>query len=630
MGKQSGMTTDAWGIQAQYEDAAGKMRKVSKSSLTRIRAAMGDSPPPALSWHDQPVQVIGQDEVFILPANACLTLEDGSTFETSSQLPRPLPIGYHKLMPTCASESFVRIIVTPGRCHLPEHLRIWGWSAQLYATRSHESWGMGDLADLADLARWAVNHGAQLLLINPLHAVPPLVPQEASPYSPSSRRFLNPLYLRIEDLPGANKLGGDLSRLASMGRALNEDRHIDRDRVYHLKQEGLQLLWDNFEGDEDFDRFQSAGGRSLRQYALHCCLVERYGPDWRRWPAVYRHPDSAEAEQVMPAEADRITFHMWQQWLLDRQLTGAAHIIPLMQDLPIGFSPDGADSWAWQDVLAARMTVGAPPDLFNATGQDWGLPPFIPHKLRAMGYQPFIETIRSILRRAGGLRIDHVMGLFRLWWVPQGSPPKHGAFVRYPAKELLAILAVESARAQAIVVGEDLGTVEGGVREILAEQNVLSYRLLWFEDQPPSQYPWKALAAVTTHDLPTLAGIWTGADLESQRKCGARPDEQAQEQFRTKLVEMSQVEDDTTLEDVITKTISKLAESPCAVVMADLEAACAVNERPNMPTSGGNYPNWSLALPCSLEELTAAERPTKLAHILNRRGSETSGTSSHP
>ena len=539
--------------------------------------------------------------------------------ETSNQLPRPLPIGYHKLTSACVSESFVRVIVTPGRCHLPERLRIWGWSAQLYATRSHESWGMGDLADLADLARWAAHLGAQLLLINPLHAVPPLVPQEASPYSPSSRRFLNPLYLRIEDLLGAQQLGQDLSRLASMGRALNTDRHIDRDRVYHLKQEALQLLWNSFEGDEDFDRFQAAGGRSLRQYGLHCCLVERYGPDWRRWPAVYRHPDSAEAERAMPAEVDRIAFHMWQQWLLDRQLTRAAQVIPLMQDLPIGFSPDGADTWAWQDILAAEMTVGAPPDLFNATGQDWGLPPFIPHKLRASGYQPFIETIRSIIRHAGGLRIDHVMGLFRLWWVPQGSPPKDGAFVRYAAEELLAILAVESTRAQAIVVGEDLGTVEEGVREILAEQNVLSYRLLWFEEQPPPHYPWKALAAVTTHDLPTLAGVWTGADLESQRTCGATPDEKAQEQFRTKLMEMSQVEAHTNLEEVITETFTKLAESPSAVVMADLEAACAVTERPNMPTSGGNYPNWSLALPCSLEELNSAERPAKLAEILNRR-----------
>lgn len=624
------MKTDAWGIQAQYEDATGKVRTVSKSALPRIRAAMGDSPPPALSWLDEQVKVIRQNERFTLPANAVLILEDGTTVENSDYLPHPLPVGYHRLISTANRTAVVQLIVTPGRCHLPDELRIWGLSAQLYATRSHDSWGMGDLADLASLTKWADHLGARLLLINPLHAVLPNVPQEASPYSPSSRRYLNPLYLRIEDLPSAQTMGRDVSRLAAMGRALNDDRHIDRDRVYHLKQEALQLLWDTFAGDEDFDRFQTVGGRSLRQFALHCCLVERYGADWRRWPAAYRHPDSAEGERGVPVQADRMAFHMWQQWLLDQQLARAAQTIPLMQDVPIGFSPDGADAWAWQDLIAAEMTVGAPPDLLNTTGQDWGLPPFIPHKLRAVGYQPFIDTIRSIIRHAGGLRIDHVMGLFRLWWVPQGSLPKDGAFVRYSAEELLAILAVESARAQAIVVGEDLGTVEEGAREILAEQNVLSYRLLWFEERPPSQYPRKALAAVTTHDLPTLAGVWTGADLEAQQSCGAKPDEEAQKQFRATLIEMSHVEVTTDLEEVITKTFSELADSPCVVVMTDLEAACAVTERPNMPSSAGRYPNWSLALPCSLEALKVAELPGKLAHILNRRVLEKSVTSSAP
>lgn len=624
------MKTDTWGIQIEYEDAAGKKRQVAKPVLARIRAAMGESPPTARTWLDEQVTVIRQDETLALPADAVLVFEDGTTAEAAKPLPQPLPIGYHRLLRASDQASCVYVIVTPGRCHLPEDLRIWGWSAQLYATRSRNSWGMGDLADLSRLARWAVRLGARLLLVNPLHAVPPVVPQEASPYSPSSRRYLNPLYLRIEDLPGAQHIASDLSRLAAMGRALNEDRHIDRDRVYHLKQEALQRVWSAFGGDEDFDRFRSTGGRSLRHYALHCCLVERYGPDWRRWPAAYRHPDSPEAERMTSAESERIGFYMWQQWLLNRQLAGAAQIIPLMQDLPIGFSPDGADAWAWQDLIAADMTVGAPPDLFNSTGQNWGLPPFIPHKLRAVGFQPFIETIRSIVRHAGGLRIDHVMGLFRLWWVPKGHRPKNGAFVRYPAEELLAILAVESARAQAIVVGEDLGTVEEGVREILAEQNVLSYRLLWFEDTPPSQYPEKALAAVTTHDLPTLAGVWTGADLTLQQQGGIKPDDKALELFRTKLIEASHVTPGADLDDVMTKTFSELADSPCAVVIADLEAACAVNERPNMPASNGNYPNWSLALPCPLDELEAADRPHMLAQTLNRRGIKQNAASSRP
>ena len=298
----------------------------------------------------------------------------------------------------------------------------------------------------------------------------------------------------------------------------------------------MQLLWSYFDGDPDFEKFRHQEGESLHQFAVHCCLAERHGANWRLWPTVYRRPDSPEVDQFAAAEADRVRFHMWLQWLLDQQLQRASQSVPLMQDVPIGFSPDGADAWLWQDLIAADMTIGAPPDLYNVTGQDWGLPPFIPHKLRPR-LDPFIETIRSILRYAGGIRIDHVMGLFRLWWVPKGQQPKDGAYVRYSAEELFAIIAVESQRAGAIVVGEDLGTVEEGVREMMAEQNVLSYRLLWFEDGPLSEYPEKALAAITTHDLPTLAGVWTGADLDAQRKFSVRPDQAAQKKFRRKVVE---------------------------------------------------------------------------------------------
>jgi 4-alpha-glucanotransferase len=211
------------------------------------------------------------------------------------------------------------------------------------------------------------------------------------------------------------------------------------------------------------------------------------------------------------------------------------------------------------------------------------------------------------------------MGLFRLWWVPQGRPPKDGAYVRYSADELLAIIAVESHRARAIVVGEDLGTVEEGVRDMMAEYNVLSYRLLWFEEKPPSEYPQKALAATTTHDLPTLAGVWTGADIEAQRQFGMKPDQAAQNQFRQKILDASGVDPTADVTQAITKTFERLADSPSAVVMAELEAACAVNERPNMPASGGKYPNWSLALPATMEELEAADFPRRLARILNRR-----------
>jgi 4-alpha-glucanotransferase len=613
------MSTDRWGIDATYEDAAGTIQTVSKQAIARIRTAIGRPSEPARSLYDECVKIVQHGESFPLPAAAELKLEDGTILRLRDRLPHDLPIGYHQLISLDGSSS-VRVIVSPGRCHLPPSLRIWGWSVQVYAVRSRQSWGMGDLADLRHLAQWSKDLGARMVLINPLHAASPVLPQEASPYSPSSRRYLNPLYLRIEELPGAAHLKHDLQRLAALGRALNEERHIDRDRVFVLKQEALELLWSRFEGDPAFEQFRFIEGRPLHEFAVFCALAEEHGANWRQWPHAYRRADSRDVEHFAHTHADRIGFHAWLQWLLNLQLAHASKPVSLMQDLPIGFSPDGADAWVWQDFIAADVRIGAPPDLYNHEGQNWGLPPFIPHRLQKAWYEPFIQTIRAVLRHAGGLRIDHVMGLFRLWWVPQGRKPKDGAFVRYCAKDLLAIIAIESQRAGAVVVGEDLGTVEPGVREKLAEHNILSYRLLWFEDTPPSQYPEKALAAITTHDLPTLVGVWTGMDLEMQRNLGLAADESANENFREKLRQTSNLDVDADVTLVITKTFEQFAQAPSAIVMASMEAACVSPERPNMPAARGKYPNWSLALPLPLEDIESSEVPHKLATILNGRG----------
>ncbi len=612
------MSTDPWGIDATYEDAAGTTQTVSEQAIARIRTSIRRPPRPARSLYEECVKVIHQGQSFPLPSAAELQLEDGTIRPLHDRLPSDLPIGYHQLIPSDRS-SPVRLIVSPGRCHLPPGLRIWGWSAQVYAARSRRSWGIGDLADLRRLAQWSKELGAGMILINPLQSTLPVLPQEASPYSPSSRRYLNPLYLRIEELPGVDRVDHDLQRLAELGRALNEDRHIDRDRVFRLKQEALQLLWSHFQGDAEFEQFRVAESKPLHEFSVFCALAEAYGASWRQWPLTYRRPDSSDVEQFAQSHADRVRFHQWLQWLLNQQFARAAQHTSLMQDLPVGFSPDGADAWVWQDLIAADMRIGAPPDLYNTEGQDWGLPPFIPHKLREAAYEPFIQTVRAVLHHAGGLRIDHVMGLFRLWWVPQARKPKDGAFVRYRAEDLLSILAIESQRAGAIVVGEDLGTVEPGVRDQLADHNVLSYRLLWFEDTPPSQYPEKALAAITTHDLPTLAGVWTGADLETQRRLGLNPDTSANERFREKLLQTSGVDTDADVTLAITNTFEQLAQAPSAIVMASMEAAAIVAERPNMPVATGKYPNWSLALPLPLEDLESSEFAQRLAHILNQR-----------
>ena len=565
------MSCDAWGIDAVYQDAAGKEQGVSRESIEVIRSVIGRPPKAAQSLFDEPVKVVRQGDALAVPGSAELRLEDGTAMKVRDRLPTGVPIGYHELVPMGGS-STTKLIITPGQCHFPSGLRTWGWSAQVYATRSRSSWGIGDLADLRRLGEWADSMGAGMVLINPLNAALPVLPQEASPYSPSSRRYRNPLYLRVEDVPGVERIDADLRQLAEVAHALNDERKIDRDRVFQLKLNALHKIWALFPEDADFDRFQRDEGPSLDQFALFNGLVEKHGADWRRWPNGYRRPDAVDIQRFAQEHADRVRFHKWLQWLLDRQLARAAEPTALMQDLPVGFSPNGADAWAWQDLVALDCSIGAPPDLLSKEGQNWGLPPFIPHKLRQAAYEPFIQTIRAVMRHTGGLRIDHVMGLFRLWWVPPGGSPKHGAYVRYEADDLLGIIALESRRAGAVVVGEDLGTVEEGVREKMAECDMLSYRLLWFEDTAPADYPEKALAAITTHDLPTLAGIWTGTDFELQRRSGLDPDKAALEQFRQKMVQASGVDPRADVETAALRTFEQLAAAPSVIVMATMEA----------------------------------------------------------
>jgi 4-alpha-glucanotransferase len=606
------MTRDSSGIAEGYRDTGGAWHATSPETRAALLAAMGDDPGTVA-----PVRVVRSAEGAKLASPAELTLEDGRTLQVAGALPREVPLGYHALRPLEGGPAS-RLVVAPDCCHLPAGLPTWGWAVQLYAARSRASWGIGDLADLRRLAEWSAREGAGLVLVNPLGAPTPVAPVEPSPYLPSSRRYVSPLYLRVEEVPGAAEAGADLERLAVAGRALNAERRIDRDAVLRLKLEALGLAWRRFPGTPAFDRYCAEHGEGLAEFATFCALAERHGRDWRRWPAEHRRPDSPAVARVRVGEADRVRFHQWCQWLLDGQLGRAAAALRVMQDLPIGVDPGGADAWAWQDVLTQGATVGAPPDAFNRLGQDWGLPPFVPWRLAKAGYEPFIQTIRAALRHGGGLRIDHVMGLFRLWWIPQGASPAGGAYVGYPAEDLLGIVALESQRAQALVVGEDLGTVEPGTREQLGRCGILSYRVLWFETEPAARFPEQALAAVTTHDLPTVAGLWTGADLQAQREIGLAPNEEETRAMRERLRGLTGATDETAVEDVIERAHRLLAEAPSAVLTATLEDASGVAERPNVPGTVAEWPNWSLALPVSLEELETAPLPRRIASGLRR------------
>jgi len=565
----------------------------------------------------------GDTPVFVRPGAPLprgvrsVQLENGGELAGGAVLSPDAPYGYHRLV--LRDGRTLPMVTSPGRCALPDSLRGWGWAAQLYAVRSRGGWGIGDLGDLRSLGSWSRASGAAMLLVNPLHAVRPGTPQESSPYFPSTRLYRNPVYLRIQDVPGARHepLVAALMRDAER---LRDAPIIDRDLVMTIKLRALERLWSRFTGDSAFDAYVARQGPLLERYACFCVLAERHPGPWTSWPARYRHADNSAVRELVRSDRSRVDFHRWLQWLLDTQLARAGRELPLVHDLAVGFAPDGADAWLWQDVVASGARIGAPSDDFNPAGQDWGVPPFDPGRLRAAGYAPLIATMRRMMGAGIGLRIDHVMGLFRLWWVPLGAgDPSAGAYVRYPASELLDILALESVRTGCGVVGEDLGTVETGVRPELRRRGLLSYRLAWFESKPPERYPAQALAALTTHDLPTAAGIWTGADLAEMESTGRPINRRAELGVRRRLRRLAGVADDAPASLVVERAYAALARAPSLLVVATLDDAALAERRPNLPGET-HRANWSIPLPRTLEQLRRDDLPRRIAAALNRRG----------
>ena len=612
------MTRPRSPIDPGWTDAWGAPRSVSEATRRALAAAMDGDPSELDAPRLDPVRVVQAGDP--VDAGGQLTLEDGSQLGPVARLPLDLPLGYHRLV-TDAGEQL--LIAAPPRCHLPDELRTWGWSVQLATTRSGRSWGIGDLDDLRELAAWSREIGAGILQVSPLGAPTPGPHPEASPYFPATRRFRSLLHLAPAQVPGAERLASELAPLASAGAALNAERLIDRDRVATLKQRALELLWGSGAGRdsralEGLARLRLDLGEALRLWSVYAAIAERHGGDWRRWPADCRDPSGPGVAGLADELSERVAFHEWVQWLLDEQLRAAAgQGVGLVHDLPIGFDPGGFDAWSWQRQLATGAWLGAPPDLLGPDGQDWGLPPFVPHRLRAAGYRPFIDTVRSVLRHAAGLRIDHVAGLFRTWWVPAGRASAEGAYVRYRSDELLAILALESERAGAWIVGEDLGTIEVGVRETLAERRILSMRVVYFEDEPPARFPRGAMAVVSTHDLPTVAGVWTGSDLADQARAGVAPDAAALAELRKRLQTVTGVSAQAEPRAVILAAYAALAASPSAVVTAPLEDALALEERVNLPgTVAPSRPNWSLGLPLPIERLRDDPFVARLAAVV--------------
>ena len=521
--------------------------------------------------------------------------------------------------------------------------RQWGFAVQLYSVRSRESWGHGDLHDLAELARWsAAELGAGFVLVNPLHAAEPQPPVSASPYLPMTRLFTSPLYLRVEDipeyaaLPAADKAAID--RLAAPLREANNTPYlIDRDAVWTAKRQALQLISKvPLTGPRQaaYESFLAGRGRQLREWSDWCALAERHGADWRDWPPEVTSPQ--RAAQVVagdPVLAAAAEFHAWLQWHADQQLaaaqqTAVAAGMPhgIIHDLAVGVHPGGADAWAMQGLLVPGFSVGAPPDGFNQLGQDWSQPPWHPRRLAAANYQPLAELFDATLRHGGGIRVDHVMGLMRLWWIPAGQPPDRGAYVRYDHEASVGALAGAAGRADAVAIGEDLGTIDRWVSDYLAGRDILGTMMLWFARAadgtplPPARWRRACMATVGTHDVPPAPSFVTGDHVTVRAELGLLKAPLERERAETAamlagwqaaleaegLLAPGQQPDASQFTVALYGYLRKTPALLLGVLLAD-----AVGDRrtQNIPGTSSEYPNWQIPLcdgqgkPVLLEEL---------------------------
>ncbi|MFZ0530756.1 MAG: 4-alpha-glucanotransferase [Propionicimonas sp.] len=581
------------------------------------------------------------------------------TGRASFELPHDLPLGYHRLQATTeAGTNESTLVVTPAFLGFPASMgekRTWGYAAQLYSVTSADSWGIGDLLDLADLATWsATQQFAGFVLVNPLHAAQPVPPLEASPYLPTSRRYVNPIYIRPESVPEYADLDErSRARIAQIKAKLKKDLAgetlIERDVVWTAKIEALRLLFAHglrAARRMAFNDFLRREGRGLTQFATWSALVTRYGDDWREWPVELRRPSSPSVAAFAEKHVDAIIFYAWLQWIADDQLraaqsaaTDAGMRVGIMNDLAVGVGGHSAEAWTYSNLFADGIGVGAPPDHFNQTGQDWGQAPWRPDRMDDLSYAPLRSMVSGILRHSGGIRVDHIMGLFRLWWIPKGMAASQGSYVRYNHEAMVGILALEAHRAGALVVGEDLGVVEPWVRDYLRRRGILGTSIAWFErdDQgrplPPEAWREYCLASVTTHDLPPTAGYLAAEHVRLQHELGLLTEsldselanaERERNAYLDLLRErgfLATAEPSTV--EVVEALHRYLVATPARVLCAALTDAVGERRTQNQPGTSTEYPNWRVPLsgpdgkPLSLEDLYRDERAFRLAGIMN-------------
>jgi (1->4)-alpha-D-glucan 1-alpha-D-glucosylmutase len=695
-----------YGIEDSFLDAHGIERATSPETRQALLAAMGvnaDSEEAAVAALDEvdrsewlralpPVHVIQKTLPLIVPVTYDpqtdsvlwrLTLEDGShktgqaVFSSLALLGRreldgqlreqraleldgvDIPMGYHRLT-VSPGDAVSTLIITPGQCWLPPAVeqggRLWGVAAQLYLLKSKANWGIGDFSDLRQLAQICARSGAQVIGLNPLHAMFLDDPEHASPYSPASRYLLNVLNIDVMNVAQAPPCVEALAQIRAQSfqvalSACRDSDRVDYTQVARLKLSVLEVIfkyWCTIRESSywhEFEAFRRGADQTFERSCLFLALRDHFAaqtpalPDWHTWPKEYQSPDTAAVMQFAEERQERVTFQAWLQYLADKQLGEAAFAaspmaIGLYRDLAVGADPSGAETWANPRAVVSLAQVGAPPDIYNPAGQRWGLPPFHPMVLKNEGYRSFIELLRANMRHAGGLRIDHVMALQQLYWVPAGSTAAQGAYVRYPMEDLIGILALESHRNRCLVVGEDLGTVPPGFRERMMRARILSYRVLFFEKDengfvPPQSYPGLSLAVAGSHDLPTIGAWMTASDLALKEKLDLFPSVKHRDAAqldraydRRELLAAFKEgglgdNPDMPLNEFSGAVHAFLARTASAIAMVQMDDITQETRPVNVPTTSNEYPNWRRRLSMNLENIPGDAHFLALTRLMN-------------
>ena len=677
------------GILDSFINMFGKEQTVSDETKRALLEAMGrDEQVPEAGPLPSVKVFTAQRPISLTPRGKGnyhwqLTLENGTKREGEAKFGQPLELGddlilgYHQLTLSWKKQTLsCRIIITPERCYEPDALlndeKLWGACIQLYTLRSENNWGVGDFGDLKQMVQQLGQRGGAFVGLNPIHALYPANPSSASPYSPSSRRWLNVIYIDVNAVEEFihSKEAQRWWKSAATQRALKKVRdveNVDYEKVMTLKIKGLQFAWKAFQNiavagqrRRDFNDFVLLGGESLHQQAvfdaLHVHLREQdkelWG--WPVWPKAYRDPHSSKVKAFCSEYHHQVEFYLWLQWLAHTQFAECYQSslqlnmpIGLYRDLAVGVAEGGAETWCNRDLYCLGATVGAPPDVLGPQGQNWGLPAMDPNIMRARAYQPFIDLLRANMSHCGALRIDHVMGLLRLWWVPKDQTAAAGAYVSYPLSDLLGVLALESHRHQCMVIGEDLGTVPKEIVASLRDSGIYSYKVLYFEHNnervylAPEKYVVQAMATVTTHDLPTLRGYWQGDDLTLGEKLGIYSDASVLADLRLDRAKTRQsLLDALHRHHCVPRNFGKHAEkmemnptlnrglqrylaiSSSALLGLQPEDWLDMNTPVNVPGTNTEYPNWRRKLTASLTEMFGDGHINRLLRDLDKRRRE--------